>query len=232
MAQNPEAAKRVLGVYGAGQVEPGMVLGIGSGTTVDAFIDALGERLRNAPFALVCVAASKASVARARAAGLPIQAPESIGVLDLAVDGADRVNPERVMIKGGGAALVRERLVMSQARRALILVDSTKLAPRLQQVTVPLAILPFAWPATLARIQEVTPEAYLRQVDGHPVMTDDGLYLVDAHVDDLPNPEDWHATVKMLPGVVDTGIFAGFPADVVVSDGEAVWPLEPRQAQL
>jgi ribose 5-phosphate isomerase A len=229
MALNPEAAKQSLGVYAAGQVQAGTALGIGSGTTVDAFIDALGARFRRERFSLACVAASESSAARARAVGLPVQPPEAVEHLDLAVDGADQVNPAGVLIKGGGAALVRERLVMSQARQALILVDSRKLRAQFEAVTVPVAVLPFAWPATLARIKQWCPEAELRRDHGQPVVTDDGLYLVDAPVERLSNPAARHAWLKMLPGVVDTGIFAGFSVDVRVSDGLTVWRMASDQ---
>lgn len=229
MALNPDAAKQSLGVYAAGRVEPDMVLGIGSGTTVDAFIDALAARFRRGRFPLACAAASESSAARARAAGLPVQVPEALGELDLAVDGADQVNPAGVLIKGGGAALVRERLVMSQARQTLILVDSRKLMVAFEGVTVPVAILPFAWPSTLARIKQLCPQSELRQDHGQPVATDDGLYLVDARVEHLSDPAAWHASLKMLAGVVDTGIFAGFSAEVRVSDGDRVWRMEAGQ---
>lgn len=224
MGDQWDEAKRMLGDYAAQRVEPGMTLGIGSGSTVNAFIEALGARFRNSPFPLSCTAASRASGELAQQNGLPMIPIEQAGPLALAIDGADAVNGDGVLIKGGGAALVRERLVIQQAQRTLILIDESKLVHPFRHVVVPVAVIPFAWPATETRLQQISSGVRLRQSQGQPVVTDDGLYVFDAAVEDLTRPMDWHQAAKMIPGVVDTGVFSGFRHEVWVSNGQSVWP--------
>jgi ribose 5-phosphate isomerase A len=145
--------------------------------------------------------------------------------LDLAVDGADAVGTEGVLIKGGGAALVRERLIIASARQRLILVDATKSIGPLQNVTVPIAVVPFGWTYVLAQLQEVAAQVTLRVVDAKPVITDDGLYVLDAQFAKLMDPLRMHQSVKQIAGVVDTGIFAGYNPEIWVGDGAAEWAL-------
>lgn len=189
-----------------------------------AFIEALGERVRREFIPITAAAASKASADRAQSLGIQVVPLETLGTVDLAVDGADRVDPRGTLIKGGGAALVRERLIIASARQVFILVDASKPVDRLQDVVVPLAILPFGWRQTLVRLQDAVAQVSLREHAGQPVMTDDGLFVADARIHDLTDPEGWHVRLKMVPGVVDTGIFTGYEPQVWVSHGTGDGP--------
>lgn len=225
MTGSGKEAKRFLGAFAAARVSTGMRLGIGSGSTVSAFIDALGERIRGFGLEVSCVAASLESEQQAQSQGLRVESLDAMPHLDLAVDGADAVGSEQVLIKGGGAALVRERLVMASAGSALILVDDKKPIGPFRHVTVPIAVVPFGWAYVRDRVQAWAPEVELRQHQSRPVVTDDGLYLLDAHFDELADPVGFHQSLRLVEGVVDTGIFAGYRLEVWVSDGVAVWPL-------
>lgn len=211
-------AKHVLAEMAVAHVKPGMTIGIGSGSTVDAFIDALS------PYAgqIQCVAASTESAQRLHQVGVALVPWDAVDTLDFSVDGADAVNAEHDLIKGGGRALVRERLVMVQSREAWILVDASKPTTVFHNVTVPIAILPYAWGQTRERIKRMSPWVQLRQENGDPVVTDDGLYIVDARFDTLDNPGAVHRSLKLVEGVVDTGLFVGYPTVVWVSDGVTV----------
>lgn len=210
--------KKALGEWAASQIPPGVRLGIGSGSTVSAFIEALGSRHKREPVEVTVAAASQASGMKARQQGLTVVPLESLPFLDLAVDGADTVDERGVLIKGGGAALVRERLIIAASPRTLILVDEGKLVNAFHQVSVPLAIIPYGWRHTLDRLSRLTDGASLRASPAGPVVTDDGLYVVDVKVDAIPNPEEWHRRFKAVEGVVDTGLFVGYATEVWVRD--------------
>lgn len=223
MTGDVSKAKAMLGRDAARLVQPASVLGIGSGSTVMAFIDALGQRMRDQPFPLTLVAASQASTYRAQAAGLTVVPLESVSNMDLAIDGADAVDKNATLIKGGGAALVRERIIIASARRSLILVDASKTTQLFHQAIVPLAVIPFGWSQTRARVLHHAPVVSLRTREGHPVTTDDGLYILDATFDIIEDPLALHQRLKMIEGVVDTGLFVGYHPIVSVSDGSRIW---------
>ncbi len=219
-----DGAKKTLGEWAASQIPHGIRLGIGSGSTVSAFIEALGERNKREPLGLTVAAASKASEMMVRGQGITVVPLETLTSLDLAVDGADKVDLSGVLIKGGGAALVRERLIIAASERTLILVDKGKLMNTFHQVSIPVAMIPYGWRQTLSRLSRLSGGASLRTLLTGPVVTDDGLYVADVKVDAIPDPEAWHRRFKMVEGVVDTGLFAGYATEVWVSDGTRTQP--------
>lgn len=223
MPDNWLQAKRKLGEYVLTQLTPNLRLGVGSGSTVTQVLKVIGPQLAGRTEIVV---ASRHSAEVARQVGISVIDPDQVRELDLVIDGADWVNRQGVLIKGGGASLVRERLVLSLAQRGLIVVDSQKPVERFVDVTVPVAVIPYAVSHTLKRIRHHADQASVRLVEGDPLRTDDGLYIVDAKLSRLDDPRHWHETVKLLEGVVDTGIFVGYPCDIVVSDGQKVWPFQ------
>jgi ribose 5-phosphate isomerase A len=194
------AARRLL--------EPGMTVGLGSGRAVFALIDVLAATWA-APQRLRAVVASSRTEARARAAGIDLVDLDDEGlVLDLAVDGADEVDPALRLLKGGGGALLREKLVLAAARRVVIVAEAPKLVDRLGATRpLPVEVVRFAWPTTRRRLLELVPEATLRRdPDGRPVVTDEGHHLLDCA---LPGggPEELARAVKATLGVVEHGLF-------------------------
>ncbi|NMP21459.1 ribose-5-phosphate isomerase RpiA [Sulfobacillus harzensis] len=217
-------AKEALGRWAAQQIQDVRILGIGSGSTVSAFIQALARYRQEVPMPLTITAASHASEEQARQLGLDVVPLESLEHVDLAVDGADAVDAHGALIKGGGAALVRERLVIAAARHTMILVDSSKVMNAFKRVRLPIAIIPFGWRQTLSRLNGLgVGTASLRRKGEGPVVTDDGLYIADLAIGNIAVPDMLHHELKRIDGVVDTGLFLDYPTAIWVSDGLTVW---------
>jgi ribose 5-phosphate isomerase A len=184
-----------------------MTIGLGSGRAVFALIDALAATAPG-PARLRAVAASTRTEARAEAAGIELIALDDDLTLDLAVDGADEVDPHLAVLKGGGGALLREKLVLAAARRTLIVAEAPKLVPRLgTRRPLPVEVVRFAWPTTRRRLLDLLPSPTLRRApDGHPFITDEGHHVLDCPLPatDLPTLA---AALKSTLGVVEHGLF-------------------------
>lgn len=189
------------------RIEPGMTIGLGSGRAVFALVDLLATTWPG-PRPLRAVVASSRTEARARAAGIELVGLDTDQALDLAVDGADEIDPALHLLKGGGGALLREKLVIAAARQVVIVAESPKLVPRLGTTKdLPVEVVRFAWPTTRARLLTLLPSATLRQTpDGTPVVTDEGHHLLDCTLPatDLPALA---AALKSTLGVVEHGLF-------------------------
>jgi ribose 5-phosphate isomerase A len=198
------------------RVQAGMTIGLGSGRAVFALVEALASKWRG-PSGLRAVTASSATEAKARAAGIETVDLDGELVLDLVIDGADEVDRRLGLIKGGGSALLREKLVMAAARRVLIVAEATKLVERLGTIhPLPVEVVRFAWQSTRRRLLELVPAATLRVgADGAPVVTDEGHYLVDCAVPD-GDLAALGAAVKATLGVVEHGLFLGMADEVLL----------------
>jgi ribose 5-phosphate isomerase A len=188
------------------RIEPGMTVGLGSGRAVFALIDLLAASWPS-PRPLRAVVASSRTEARARSAGIELVDLDD-RVLDLAVDGADEVDHDLRLLKGGGGALLREKLVIAAARHVLIVAEAPKLVPRLGATkALPVEVVRFAWPTTRRRLLDLVPSATLRRTpDAAPFVTDEGHHLLDCTIS--PGDLDTLATtLKSTLGVVDHGLF-------------------------
>lgn len=210
---DPEAAKRAAGEAAAALVADGMTLGLGTGSTARWFVLAVGD-LVSRGMQLRGVATSSATAALAAALGIPLVELDADG-LDIAVDGADCVDPDLRLVKGAGGALVREKIVAAAARRFVVVVDPGKLRRRLGG-RLPVELLPFGWRATLAALAATGSEFVLRRdAAGEPVLTDNGNFLADADLVTIEDPEGLAERLDAVPGVVGHGLFLGM-ADLVV----------------
>jgi len=209
-----EAGKRAAGRAAAELVEDGMTLGLGTGSTARWFIEAVGGLVASG-WSLSGVPTSIASESQARGLGIPLVPLGRTGV-DLAVDGADSVDPQLRVIKGAGGALVREKIVAAAARRFVVVVDAGKLHDRLRGM-VPVEVLPFGWEATLAAL-ESTGAAFSLRLDsaGSPLRSDNGNYIADGSFSVLEEPEGLAEQIGAVPGVVGHGLFLGM-ADLVIA---------------
>ena len=204
-----DAKKRQVARAALELVPEGVTLGVGTGSTVNLFIEALAEqpdRVRNA------VSSSEASSARLRAIGIPVLELNDLPGLDLYIDGADEANPARQLIKGGGAALTREKIVAAAARRFVCIVDETKLVATLGRFPLPVEVIPMAR-ALVAR--------ELTRRGGRPVwregcITDNGNHILDVHDLHITDPVGLEAALNQVVGVVTVGLFAARPADVLL----------------
>ena len=188
-------------------VEPGMTIGLGSGRAVFALVDLLAASGPE-PGRLRAVVASSRTEARARAAGIELVSLDDDLTLDLAVDGADEVDPDLALLKGGGGALLREKLVLAAARSVVIVAEAPKLVDRLGTTkALPVEVVRFAWPTTRRRLLDLLPTATLRRTpDGTPVVTDEGHHLLDCQLPD-GDLAALAAAIKSTLGVVEHGLF-------------------------
>ena len=188
-------------------IEAGMTIGLGSGRAVWAVVDGIAERWPDGP-PIRAVVASERTHGIALAAGIEVIELDGETVLDVALDGADEIDPALGLIKGGGAALLREKLVISAAERFVVVAETGKRVERLGETRgVPIEVVRFAWPDTRRRLLGLLDSADLREEDGQPVVTDEGHFLLDCAV---PRSGDMHelaAAVKATVGVVEHGFF-------------------------
>ncbi|HEV8648882.1 MAG TPA: ribose-5-phosphate isomerase RpiA [Actinomycetes bacterium] len=200
------------------RIEPGMTLGLGSGRAVFGLVQALAVRWPGRP-PLRAVAASSATEVRARAAGLEMISLDDEVTLDHAFDGADEVGPGLGLVKGGGGALLREKLVLAAARRVTILAEAHKLVGRLGATRpLPVEVVQFAWPTTRRRLLDLVPAVALRLgPGGAPVITDEGHYLLDCQVPEV-DPHALAAAVKATLGVVEHGLFLDHADEVLLGN--------------
>lgn len=223
-------AKRAAGLAAAALVENGMRIGLGTGSTTAFAIEAVGRRVREEGLDVAGVPTSFAAQRLARQHGVPtltlddLELETGAHALDLALDGADEVDPEGRLVKGRGAAHVREKVVASLAARFAVLIDPSKQVGRLgTTMPVPVEVLPMAEPSVSQALRRLGAEPALRmgaRKDG-PVVTDQGLWVVDARFDGIDDPDRLGAEIDGLPGVLGHGLFLGLATDVLVG-GETV----------
>jgi len=215
-----------------GYVRSGMMIGLGTGSTTRYFIDMLGEEIQKGSLQGVqAVPTSEATAEQARFLGIPLTTLSENSQLDLAVDGADEVDPKLNLIKGLGGALLREKVVEIHARRFIVVVDESKIVPRLGvRGPLPVEIIPFEAHAHVAWLNTLECQAkLLLEEDGSPVGTDNGNYLAYCWFSDgIPDPYMLARTLADRPGIVEHGLFLGMADTVVVAevDGIKIWERE------
>jgi ribose 5-phosphate isomerase A len=215
-------------------VEPGMRLGLGTGSTANHLVELLGDRVR-AGLALTAVASSEATQALAEKHGIRLSSLEETPQLDLTIDGADEVAPDLSLIKGGGGALLREKIVASASARMVVIVDESKLVDMLGRFPLPIEVVPFGLKATCRHIERVVAQAgcpgplRLRPGrDGHPFVTDGGHLIVDAALERIPDPSSLAARLAEIPGVVEHGLFVGIAHSVIIASAAGVKVLQHK----
>lgn len=212
--------KRIAGEKAAEFVEDGMVVGLGTGSTVYWTLRRLGERVREG-LRIRGIPTSRQTERIAVSLGIPLTGFDEVTEVDLAVDGADEIGPGFDLIKGGGGALLREKLVAAASRRFIVVAAESKLVPHLGAFPLPVEVVPFAWQTTARRIGG---QARLREADGKPFVTDNGNYILDCAYGKIDAPAELARSLKAIPGVVEHGLFIGMADTVVVGapDGARV----------
>ena len=227
--EEQRAAKRVAGEAAADLVKDGMRLGLGTGSTTAFAIEAIGRRVREESLSVVGVPTSFAAERLAREHGVPITTldylaqSEAALSLDLAIDGADEVDPDLNLIKGRGAAHTREKIVASLAERFVVLIDPSKEVDQLgTKMPVPVEVLPMAEASVSKALRDLGGEPVLRmgQHKDGPVVSDQGFWIVDARFGAISNPADLAAAISQIPGVLDHGLFIGMATDVFVGEAD------------
>jgi ribose 5-phosphate isomerase A len=216
-----EAAERALEL-----VQPRMKLGLGSGSTARHFVDLVGKRVAEG-LDIRCVATSEATEAQAKALGIPLASLDELLELDLTVDGADEIDPKLRLIKGGGGALLREKIVASASKRMVVIADSTKLVQRLGAFALPIEVVPFGLGATRGHIERVFARLGLAgpirlRGDSSPFVTDGGHYILDCALGAIAEPEQLSQMLSPIPGVVEHGLFLGLARAAIIAGAEGV----------
>jgi ribose 5-phosphate isomerase A len=213
------AGKRAAGYRAADMVGDGMVIGLGTGSTVLFAMERLSERIR-AGLVIRGVPTSYQTVLRAQEYGIPLTTLGEYPVPDCAIDGADQVDPELRLIKGRGAAHTREKCVAAAARQFIVVVDESKMTGQLD-APVPVEVLPFAARPVMMRLEEMGGSPVLRKgirKDG-PVITDNGNFVVDCSFGAITEPQGLEQALSCIPGVVESGLFTRFTKKTVVIAG-------------
>ena len=222
-----QAAERAL-TY----VEPGMKLGLGTGSTAAKFVDLLGAKVKSG-LDVICVPTSEATAAQARALGIRLTTLDDCPKLDLTIDGADELTRDVMLIKGGGGALLREKIVASASDRMIVIADISKQVAMLGAFPLPIEVVRFGVRATKDLIEELAASAgcigeiNLRLgLDRQPFVTDGGNYIYDCAFGSIEEPDSLDLLLKMVPGVVENGLFLGMAERAIVAGPKGVEELE------
>lgn len=224
---NQDQLKALVGQAALSHVVPGEIIGVGTGSTVNKFIDALGtikDRIRGA------VSSSEASTARLKALGIPVFEANEVGELAVYIDGADEIDHQGNMIKGGGAALTREKIVAAQSRRFVCIADESKQVSVLGRFPLPVEVIPMATARLTRQFAALGGTAAIRKKDGVPLITDNGQQILDVTGLHIADPLGFESAVSQWPGVVTVGVFAFQKADVCLLGGpDGVRTIEYRR---
>jgi ribose 5-phosphate isomerase A len=229
---NADAQKRAASARAIDFVRPGMRLGLGTGSTAQHFVDLLGERVR-AGLDVLCVPTSEATRAQAARLGIKLSTLDDTPELDLTVDGADEIAPDLTLIKGGGGALLREKIVASASAKMIVIADQSKLVPVLGGFPLPVEIVPFGARVTRRAVEAATAAAGCPGQaaprlgkDGHPLVTDGGHWLLDARLQRIADPKALAERLSAIPGVMEHGLFIGLAWTAIVAGPDGVRLIE------
>lgn len=187
-------------------VENNMVVGLGTGSTAYWAIQLLGEKVQQG-LNIRAVCTSSATEKLARESGIPIITFSDIHQIDIAIDGADEIDPQKALIKGGGGALLREKIVAYNSQQFLVIADGSKRVEILGHFPLPVEVLPFGAEMTVQHLQALCKKAGIRMKDGSPYVTDNGNYIIDCPFETIPDPEAAQIAITSIPGVLETGLF-------------------------
>ena len=218
MSNDQTAQKQAVALAAAALVRDGMRVGLGSGSTVNLVVEALAERARRSELGELAIVAGSGKTEEAlRRSGLPLHSLDDYPRLDLAIDGADEIDPSLAMIKGGGGALLRERIVLAAARERVIVADASKLVPVLgTRWAVPVEVVRFGWRVAEHALRHLGTEPLLRMGPAGPMITDEGNYVLDCSFGPIHDPRGLAASLAGLPGVMAHGVFLDLADRVLV----------------
>lgn len=216
--------KRRAARHAADMVAPGMVVGLGTGSTVRFALERLAERIAAGELSgVVGIPSSTETERLAARLGIPLAGFEEHAAIDLTIDGADEVDPRLDLIKGGGGALLREKVLAQASRRNVIIVDASKLSGRLgEKWALPIEVVPFARPTAERFIASLGARVALRERQGRPFVTDQGNHILDAAFGPIADPAALAAALDGRAGIVEHGLFLGLAQEVIVAAPEGI----------
>lgn len=223
-----EEMKRAAAAAALKLVEPGMRLGLGTGSTARHFVDLLGARVKTG-LEVLCVPTSNATHAQAQALGIPLTTLDATPRLDLTVDGADELDLQLRLIKGGGGALLREKIVAKASNRMAVIADASKQVAQLGRFPLPVEVVRFGWPSTRDRVEAAAAQAGARgaihvrvTASGEPFLTDGGNVILDCSFGQIDAPMALDVGLKAITGVVDHGLFIGIASVAFIATPDGV----------
>jgi len=204
-------------------LEDGMTVGLGTGSTAYWAIEKIGEKVNRDNWKLRAIATSIRSEEHARKLGIPIVGFDKIGIIDITIDGADEVNGSLHLIKGGGGALLREKIVATNSREMIVVADETKKVVVLGKFPLPVEVVGFGWEKTIVKLKHLGCTPIMRLEEGKPYITDNGNFIMDCAFGSIPDPPALHEKINAITGVVDNGLFINIASILVLglSSGEA-----------
>ncbi|PWV94482.1 ribose-5-phosphate isomerase [Paenibacillus cellulosilyticus] len=197
-------------------IQDGMTVGLGTGSTAYWAIHRIAERMKEEGLQLQAVSSSKNSEQLANQLGIPIIPFSAVETIDITIDGADEVDGESSLIKGGGGALLREKIIASNSKEFVVIVDESKLVETLGKFPLPIEIVPFAAELTIRRLEQLGCRPVVRMADESTFITDNGNWIVDCHFDEIKRPGELGERIKTIPGVVEHGLFVQMASTIVV----------------
>src|SRR5919197_1316505 len=234
IAMDIDAQKRAAAARALDFVRAGMRLGLGSGTTAKHFVELLGQRVR-AGLEVIAVPTSETTRDDAERLGIPLTTLDETPQLDLTVDGADEIGPELSLIKGGGGALLREKIVASASARMIVIADESKWVAALGRFALPIEVVPFGLAATRRAVEAAAaaagcpgPALLRRAKDGHAFVTDGGHWILDAAFERIADPKSLAERLDGIAGVVEHGLFIGLAQAAIVAGPSGVRVVERR----
>mgnify|MGYP005848351869 CR=1 FL=1 len=215
--------KKIAGYEAAKQVKDGEVVGLGTGSTTHYFINRLGERIISEEIDILGIPTSYQSFFMARDSGIPLTTLEEHDI-DLAVDGADEVDPDFNLIKGGGAAHTIEKVVDNAARKFIVIVDESKMVEELGRFPVPVEVIPQALKVVEKSLMELdgVPSLRMAQMKDGPVITDNGNFIIDTKFEKIFEPSQLEKDVNYIPGVLENGIFSNMVDEVIIGTSNGI----------
>ncbi|MCD9021894.1 ribose-5-phosphate isomerase RpiA [Cohnella sp. NL03-T5] len=212
-------AKRVAAEKAVELIDNGMVVGLGSGSTSTLAIRKIAEYVKNG-LQITAVASSKNSEKLAKELGIPIIPFSEVKEIDITIDGADEVDHDMNLIKGGGGALLREKILAFNSKKFVVIIDESKLVNKLGQFPLPVEIVPFASELTLKHLEALNCKPLIRRHNDKEWISDNGNLIVDCIFNVINDPSDLNQKIRSIPGVVETGLFIGMTHTLIIGNME------------
>ena len=219
MKKNVISEKQLSAEAACNYVKDGMIVGLGTGTTAEFAVRKIGKLVRNG-LSIRGIPTSNRTKELAEAEGIPLIDFSESMFIDLTIDGADEIDGNLNMIKGGGAALLQEKIVASVSRAEIIVVNKTKLVDQLGAFPLPVEVIPFGWQVVFNQLESLHGNPDLRLNKGQPQVTDQGNYIIDCHFRKIEIPKLLEHQLNMIPGVVENGLFINLCTKMILADGE------------
>jgi ribose 5-phosphate isomerase A len=213
--------KQMAAEYSVDFIEDGMIVGLGTGSTVAFMIQKLAQRIKEG-LNITAVSTSQATTKLASSLGIKITKFSEIDEIDLTIDGADEVDENLNGIKGGGGALLHEKIIASNSKKNVWIVDSTKLVKSLGKALLPVEIVKFGYPQLCIKLENIGIKPTVRMRGNTPFVTDENNYIIDLKVENIVNPAELDSRLKKFAGVVETGLFFGVADTVVAGVGKKI----------